>query len=97
MKFTPGTRVKRAPGAESSRLGEDFIVLDAEGKMLRGLNVTAAWLWENLETETGVENLVKAFSSECGISLSRARNDVSRFFEKLAEKNLIEVSLGESK
>ena len=46
MSFRPDSIPRRREGADGQRFGADFVVLDAEGRMLRGLNETAARVWD---------------------------------------------------
>ena len=96
MKILPQSPLRRKPGAQGSPLGDDFIVLDADGKMLRGFNSSAAWLWEKLEGEKSVEQLSLELASKCQITFERASEDVTAFFEMLLQKDLIEVVSAEA-
>lgn len=46
MSFAADSVPRRAQGAAGQRFGEEFVVLDPAGRMLRGFNETAARVWE---------------------------------------------------
>lgn len=81
----------RAVGVESSRFGPELLVLDAEGRMVRGLNATGARIFELVDGNRTEEQIAQAIVSEFQVDLARARVDVRAFLGVLAAKSLIRL------
>jgi pyrroloquinoline quinone biosynthesis protein D len=76
-------------GSVSSRVGEDFVLLDPSGTLLRGLNATAARVWELVDGRRSVLEIARAVAAAWAIDEERALEDVSRFMQILADRELI--------
>lgn len=85
----PSTVFTREPGAESSQLGTEMIVLDSAGGTLRGMNLSAARIWEWLEAGCDVETVARALSRRYRLARGRVESDVRRFFGELLAGGLI--------
>lgn len=85
---------RRRRGCESSRIGQDFVVLDAEGAMLRGLNATGARVWELLDGTRSAEQVAQEIAAELRVEQRRALADVLAFVERLLERDLLERADG---
>jgi pyrroloquinoline quinone biosynthesis protein D len=86
-----GTRcvpVRRA-GSEATRLGRELVVLDAEGKMLRGLNPSGARVWELIDGARCVEQIADQIADEYELPPGRALTDVLTFLEALSARRLV--------
>lgn len=79
----------RAPGVEASRFGEDFVVLDGAGKMIRGLNATGARVFELVDGVRSEEEIARQIATEFDADDARAQQDVRAFLEALVHKSLI--------
>jgi pyrroloquinoline quinone biosynthesis protein D len=76
-------------GVETSRLGDDFVVVDNEGRMLRGLSPTGARVFELMDGARSTGEIASVLAGEFGLSLERAYADVRRFLLALSEGQLI--------
>lgn len=92
MSLGPDTLVQRDPRAESCLLGEEWVVLDPEGRVLRGLNETGARVWELLEEPRAAAGIAEQLSREYAAPPDVVLAEVLTFLGKLAERSL--VSLG---
>lgn len=90
MSFAADSVPRRAVGAAGQRFGEEFVVLDPAGRMLRGFNETAARVWalcDGLSTARQVAERVAAdFEADGGQVLE----DTLRFLSELVEHGLME-------
>lgn len=79
-------------GAQGSRLGGDFVVLDARAEILRGLNDTGRRVWELCDGQRDLRAIAEVIAQEFGADASTARNDVLAFVGALASKGLLQLS-----
>lgn len=83
----------RAPGIAASKLGDELVVLDSEGRMLRGLNLTGQRVFELVDGRRSVEEISEALAQETGEASARVLPDVVAFVRALADRRLlVEVS-----
>ena len=94
MSLAPETVPRKCPGCESSRFGDGFVVLDGQGAMLRGLNPTAARVWELIDGTRPVRQIADRIASEFRAPRERALADVVSFLSVLEEKQLLETRGG---
>ncbi len=81
----------KASGTDSSRLGTEFVILDAPGSVVRGLNPTGARVWELIDGRRSVAEIASCVASEFGVPAERALHDVAPFVVKLAQKKLLRL------
>ena len=82
----------RRQGAEGSTFGQEFVVLDPPGRMLRGLNETGARVWALLENGRDLASIADAVASEYDVDPDRAVKDVQAVIARLQEEQLIAPS-----
>lgn len=82
---------RRVPGTEATRLGDELVVLDADGRMLRGLNGTGARVWELCDGSCAVREIAFALVAELGAPAEAALADVQRFLSELQLRGLVIV------
>jgi pyrroloquinoline quinone biosynthesis protein D len=80
---------ERARGAEGLRVGGDFVVLDGQGQMLRGLNATGAAVWELVDGRRALGEIAAEISRRCAAPEARVIEDVLAFARALATRGLI--------
>ena len=83
---------RRVKGAEASRFGADYVLLDATGKTLRGLNATAARVWELIDGSRTVFEIAQQISKEFEAPVEQTLEDVLAFLERIEGKQLVEVA-----
>ncbi len=89
MSFRADSIPRRREGAEGQRFGEDFVVLDPEGHMLRGLNETAARVWELVDGRRTARDIAGVVASEYGVEVERVLGDCLAFLERLLGHGLL--------
>ena len=90
LSLDPNATPVRANGVEASRFGADFVVLDADGRMLRGLNATGTRVFELIDGKRTLSQIAAAIAQEFAVSQEQALNDVSAFVDTLRNKKLID-------
>ncbi len=79
----------KASQVDFTKLGAEFVILDAEGRVLRGLNPTAARVWELIDGQRSVAQIAGCLAAEFRISAERALQDVDDFISQLVSKRLL--------
>lgn len=83
------TRWQRVPGASLERLQDAAVLLDADGAVARGLNPTAAYVWELLAAPLSLDELAAAVASRYQQPIERVRADVAAFIAQLCALKLV--------
>ena len=86
----PQAVLRRRAGAEGSRLGAEYVLLDPSGTMLRGLNENGARIWESLDGVRTLAQIASTLAEAHGADEARVLSDVLRFASLLVEKGLAE-------
>jgi hypothetical protein len=77
---------RRRAGVELERVGEHAVMLDAGGTVARGLNETAARIWELIDGRRSVTEIATALEGEGDVVA-----DVLAFLHQLEQRGLIEA------
>ena len=91
MSIRANSIPRRREGADGQRFGEDFVVMDPEGRMLRGLNETAARVWELLDGRRTARDIAGVLAREYGVGEERVLEDCLRLLERLAGHGLLDA------
>ncbi|MFL5321690.1 MAG: PqqD family protein, partial [Myxococcaceae bacterium] len=86
--MTPDAVLSRAEGVAASRLGEELVVLDSNGVMLRGLNATGGRVFELLDGTKSLTQIAAQLAREFRAPEASVLNDVVHFAAALAERRL---------
>ncbi len=81
----------QSTGAEGSRFGQEFVLLDPAGRMLRGLNETGARIWALIDGKRSVAEIATVISREFDVPLVTAQADVAGFISLLVGHGLVVV------
>ncbi len=85
---------ERRKGAEGSPFGQEFVILDPPGRMLRGLNETGARVWELIDGRRSVEEIASVISDEFEVDGVTAQADVTAFITMLERRGLVSLREG---
>ena len=88
---------ERTPGAEGLAVGSDFLVLDTEGRMLRGLNASGAAVWELIDARRPLEAMAQEIARRYSEPVPRVLEDVIAFARDLAGRGLIRILFPQEK
>jgi pyrroloquinoline quinone biosynthesis protein D len=80
---------QRIEGSEAARLGNDFVVLDGSGRVLRGLNPTAARIWELIDGRRTASEIAHQIAIEFAASKERVIEDLLGFLSVLLDRQLL--------
>lgn len=94
MSFRADSIPRLREGADGQRFGSDFVVMDPEGRMLRGLNDTAARIWELTDGRRTVREISRVVADEYGVDVERVLGDCLRLLERLAGHGLLDEGEG---
>jgi pyrroloquinoline quinone biosynthesis protein D len=79
----------RVQGSEAARLGNDFVVLDGSGRVLRGLNPTAARIWELIDGRRTAAEIADQIAIEFAVSSEQVVEDLLSFLSVLLDRQLL--------
>lgn len=81
---------RRVVGVDGEPFGDDFIVLDSQGRTLRGLNATAARVWQLCDGKRSARAVAEQVAQEFSVDAQQVLPDTLRFLNELARLGLIE-------
>ncbi|MBK7862748.1 MAG: PqqD family protein [Archangiaceae bacterium] len=84
MSFTLASVPRRRPGVELEYVGEEAVMLDAHGTVARGLNASAARVWELIDGRRSVAEILAALPAEA------TGEQVLGFLQALFERGLVD-------
>ncbi|MFN7132153.1 MAG: PqqD family protein [Myxococcales bacterium] len=82
----------RDPRCESCRLGDELVVLDGRGQVLRGINRVGARVWELIDGMRSVDAIAGQIATEFEQDEGRVLAEVSRFVEQLQACALVQLA-----
>jgi hypothetical protein len=85
-------KVKRSDRAISRLVDGDIVVLVPETPMLHALGGCGIRIWELIEKETSVSDLVDVICDEYEVEPEIARKDIIEFIKELETLKLAEIS-----
>ena len=80
---------QRVQGSEAARLGNDYVVLDGSGRVLRGLNPTAARIWELIDGRRTAAEIAHQIAIEFAASKEHVVEDLLSFLSVLLDRQLL--------
>ncbi|MBJ6765576.1 PqqD family protein [Myxococcaceae bacterium JPH2] len=96
MSFPEDGIPRRRAGTDGKPFGADYLLLDAEGRTLRGLNATAARIWDLCDGSRSARGVAEQLVQEVdaprgpGLSLETVLRDTLGFLSELVRLGLIE-------
>ncbi|MBU8894791.1 PqqD family protein [Corallococcus sp. H22C18031201] len=103
MSFPEDGIPRHRAGTDGKPFGADYLLLDAEGRTLRGLNATAARIWELCDGSRSARELAQQLVREVdtargpGLPLEAVLRDTLGFLSELVRLGLIEDGRAGSK
>ncbi len=91
MTMNNGMRVKRRANAVWRTIDGDVVVLLPEGDVLHALSGCGSRVWELVEAETAVSEIVQTICGEYEVEPQKAREEITEFVHKLASLKLVEI------
>ncbi|MFP2900127.1 PqqD family peptide modification chaperone [Corallococcus sp. 4LFB] len=90
MSFQEGSVPRRRAGTSGEGFGADFLVLDAEGRTLRGLNPTAARIWALCDGQRTARAVAEQVAAEFSTDVGPVLTDTLRFLAELQRRGLLD-------
>lgn len=79
----------RAPTTAWRVVEGEAVILAVDSKVLRGLNAVGSRVWELIDGQRDVEQIVDVLVGEFAVERERARADVELFLRALADRRLV--------
>ncbi len=90
MSFAADHFPRRSAGAAGQRFGEEFVVLDAAGRTLRGFNETAARVWELCDGTRSARQVAEQVAREFEADAAQVLRDTLGFLTQLVRHGLMD-------
>jgi pyrroloquinoline quinone biosynthesis protein D len=97
VSLSPTLVPRLCSGVESSWFGQDFVVLNPAGTVLRGLNGTAARILALVDGRRTVQEISAAVAREYDQPAERVLPEVLSFFDQLVRRELVEPAQASSR
>ncbi len=68
---------------------DEIVILDVGSGQFYGINDVGAFIWELLESEVTIEELVDAVATKYSISSDTARADIDELVQQLVDSDLV--------
>ena len=82
-------RVK--PGLIAQSVDGELLILNREQQQIHQLNPVASFIWQELDGQVSVEQLVQAITSKYDVKQDVAKDDLESLLSELSDLQLIEV------
>jgi len=82
-------RVKQGLIAQS--VDGELLILNREQEKIHQLNLVASFIWNKLDGQITLEQLVTAITENYDVEQNAAKNDLESLLTELSDLNLIEV------
>jgi hypothetical protein len=92
--FELGDRVRAAPAALATRVGDEVAILHLDRASYFGLNATGAWIWERLQQPATLAELRDGLTAAFDTTPEQAAADVLAFVGALEGAGLVERVTG---
>ena len=79
----------KAPTTAWRVIEGEAVILSMDTKVLRGLNPVGSRIWELIDGERGVEEIVGVIVKEFDVEPARAGEDVRSFVQEVLDKGLV--------
>ncbi len=90
-------KVKRSGSAISRVIDGEVVVLLPDEGMIHALKGCGSRVWELIEEETPILEIVQKICAEYEVEPQKAREEIDEFVHKLAAMKLVEIMPAESK
>ena len=86
------TTLKRNPELLAVDMDGETVMMDMESGNYFGVNAVGSHIWEALETESSVEKIIEAVTSQFEVNgCDSVQGDVLEFLSDMVEQQLVEV------
>ena len=82
-------RFKVQPNVMSRKVGDEHVLLDVEKGIYFGLDAVGSRIWELLEAEPSLDEVIAAVVREYDVAAPDARRDVLGLMQELLDRDLV--------
>lgn len=83
------TSHKPSPSVMSREVAGETVLVDLDSELYFSLNATGAFIWSQVTSGLGRDEITAAVIERFGIEHDRANDDVDRLFSELVEAGLL--------
>ncbi len=73
------------------KIQEEIFILDRKNSVIHSFNKIGAFIWEHLQSGTGIKEIVMAVVEQFDVDESTAMTDTIEFITELKKKELISI------
>ena len=84
--------IRRNPGAISSDLDGEVVILDMESGKYHGLDTTGTKIWELLENQISLNEIVLQLMTKYSVEREQCTTDVKEFIYQMMDSGLVEAA-----
>jgi DNA-directed RNA polymerase delta subunit len=89
MKLTIDTIIQRKNEILTSDIDGEKVMMSIQQGEYYGLGNTGSFIWDNIENQIKIEDLINLITQEFNVNKERCLNDIMPFLTDLVEKGLI--------
>ncbi len=87
--LTLNSKVKRHPKVITKKVNGQVFLLDPDTATVHILNETAGFIWEQMEKEVTIKEIVASLKSEFAVENKQAEKDVLEYLNHYYQKQLV--------
>jgi len=91
MNKNNSMKVKRNESAVWRVIDDEIVVLVPEGAMVHALTGCGSRVWELIEGETAISEIVQRICAEYEVEAQRAEKEITQFIYSLLDNKLVEI------
>ena len=84
-------KIKRNESAVWRVIDDEIVVLVPEGAMVHALTGCGSRVWELIEGETAISEIVQRICAEYEVEAQRAEKEITQFIYSLLDNKLVEI------
>jgi len=92
MKIDLNSRIARSDGPVSAPVDDELVMADVDAGKYYALNNIATAIWEGIENEIAVRDLISNLQNEYNVPPDRCETEVLDFVNQLHTKGLVNVA-----
>ena len=89
MEIKGDTILKKSGDLMEANLGESLALMSIESGKYFGMNQVAKHIWQELESEISVDNLIKNLTDKFEVDTETCSSQCREFLKKLLDKEII--------
>ena len=91
MALTLQTTLSRNPEIIASEIDDEIVMMSIEAGNYYGLNAIGSALWNQLEQQDTIENIINLLVQKFDVDIDQCKNDTLSFIEDMVNKKTLLV------